>query len=106
MATFGGQTIQHVGFGVDLNNSANWAIFSTKSTEHLHRPHQQRRRGHRDALPGSLLGSPHLYRIEWDASEVRFYVDGALVATHARATFGADPDARRSPATSPPAAPS
>ena len=30
----------------------------------------------------SLLGSSHRYRIEWDAGEVRFFVDGAPVATH------------------------
>ena len=36
----------------------------------------------------ALVGSSHLYRIEWDATEVRYYVDGALVATHA-ANFGA-----------------
>ena len=34
-------------------------------------------------IPGNWIGSPHRYRIEWTASEIRYYVDGALVATHA-----------------------
>ena len=34
------------------------------------------------ALGSNLLGSPHVYRIEWGASDVKFYVDGGLVATH------------------------
>ena len=38
------------------------------------------------AIPGSLIGTPHLYRIEWAPTEVRYFVDGSLVATHA-ATF-------------------
>ncbi len=52
--------------------------------------HQRRRQ--RDQLapdPGPLAGTPHTYRIEWDTTQVRYYVDGmTLVATHA-ANFGA-----------------
>ena len=52
------------------------------------RPHQHGlRRQINTPLPGALIGSEHRYRIEWDAGEVRFYVDGGLVATHA-ASFG------------------
>ncbi len=32
VANFGGQSYEHIGFGVDLNNSANWAIFSVTSS--------------------------------------------------------------------------
>ena len=39
-------------------------------------------------LQSALIGSAHDYRIEWDATAVRYYVDGSLVATHA-ANFGA-----------------
>ena len=55
---------------------------------HVQRPHQQRRGQTERSLPRSLIGSPHHYRIEWDATEVRYFVDGSLVATHA-ASFGA-----------------
>jgi hypothetical protein len=33
-------------------------------------------------LPGVSFGSPHRFRIEWNATSAAFYVDGALVATH------------------------
>ena len=33
-------------------------------------------------LPGSLLGSPHRYRVDWTQTEIRYLVDGNLVATH------------------------
>ena len=35
-----------------------------------------------DTPVGALVGTPHRYRIEWDANQVRYYVDGNLVATH------------------------
>ncbi len=86
-ATFTGQIRQHVGFGVDLNNNANWAIFSVPN-DGLFRARTSGPATAETLLPASLLGSPHTYRIEWDAAEVRYYVDGGLVATHA-ASFGA-----------------
>ena len=32
-------------------------------------------------IPGSWIGTPHRYRIEWSASSVRFLIDGTLVDT-------------------------
>ena len=88
VANFGGENNQHVGFGVDLNNSSNWAIFSRKFDGTFNA--RTMNGGSETTMPlsGSLFNSPHLYRIEWDTNEVRYYVDGTLVATHA-ATFGA-----------------
>ncbi len=86
VANFSGQAAEHVGFGVDLNNDPNWAIFSVMADGSFN----ARTNGPATTdtlLPSNLLGSPHLYRIEWGATEVRFYVDGALVATQA-ANFG------------------
>ena len=34
-------------------------------------------------LPNVSLNMPHRFRIEWTPSTIRYYVDGALVATHA-----------------------
>ena len=49
-------------------------------------------RGHRavvdTALSPSTCRSPHVYRIEWTAMDVKFYVDGALLATHATSIAG------------------
>ena len=55
--------------------------------QHL-RPHQHGRSQTETQLQSALIGSAHDYRIEWDATAVRYYVDGSLVATHA-ANFGA-----------------
>ena len=35
------------------------------------------------AIPGNLLGTAHIYRIDWLTDQVVFYIDGAPVATHA-----------------------
>ncbi len=85
-ATFGAQTFQHVGLSDNFNSA--WAIFSTnQSTSQL----QARTSfgGNTDVgAPGQFIGNAHLYRIEWDANEVRFFVDGNPVATHG-GNFGA-----------------
>jgi hypothetical protein len=86
--TFGSDAFQHMGFGVDFNNVGDWAMFSTgggalelglwartnvggtQINERL------------DTAPLNIDPTiPHGYRIEWNATEVRFYVDGNLVST-------------------------
>ncbi len=85
-ATFAAAPFQHVGFSDNFNSV--WAIFSTNTTSgQLFARTNTGSAQINTPLPGSLLGSEHRYRIEWDLSEVRFYVDGGLVATHA-ATYG------------------
>jgi N,N-dimethylformamidase beta subunit-like, C-terminal/Domain of unknown function (DUF4082)/Bacterial Ig-like domain/Bacterial Ig domain/Purple acid Phosphatase, N-terminal domain len=88
VASFGAQTFQHAGFGIDLNKSANWAIFSVQSNGTLAARTNNNGAATVTQLSSALLGSPHLYRIEWGATDVRYYVDGSLVATHT-ASFGA-----------------
>ncbi len=81
-ATFQAAPFQHVGFG-DTFEGAPWAIFSTGTagTSLLARSAGG---GSSDTpLGAGLLGSAHRFRIEWGASSVAFYVDGALVASHA-----------------------
>jgi len=81
VATFGGGLNQHVGFGVDFNNDSNWAMFSVKFDGTFN----ARTSGPATTdtpLSASLLGAPHRYRIEWNASNVVFLVDGGIVATH------------------------
>ena len=87
-ASFGAQSFEHAGFGVDLNNSPNWAIFSVTSNGALNARTNNNGSSTETQLSSALLGSPHLYRIEWGATDVRYYVDGSLVATHT-ASFGA-----------------
>jgi Bacterial Ig-like domain/Purple acid Phosphatase, N-terminal domain/Glycosyl hydrolases family 16 len=82
VANFGGQSFEHAGFGVDLNGSPNWAIFSVTSSGAFAARTNNNGTGTETQLSSTLLGSPHRYRIEWNANDVRYYVDGALVATH------------------------
>ena len=82
-----------------------YAIFSTGNTTD-----QIRARTNFDTtgetfftVPGISPGTPHLYRIEWDAGEVRYYVDGVLKVTHT-GSFGST--CGQPSATAAPAAPS
>jgi hypothetical protein len=88
VANFGGQSFEHAGLGVDLNNSPNWAIFSVRSSGSLSARTNVNGGETETQLSGALIGSPHRYRVDWGAADVRYFVDGTLVATHA-ADFGA-----------------
>ncbi|RKS02408.1 DUF4082 domain-containing protein [Flavobacterium sp. 102] len=94
VATFGSASFQHVGFGAgtDATDSngiytgqSAWAMFSTGNQSSVLRARTSLN-GVTSVdvnLPGSLLDSPHLYKIEWEASAVKYYVDGTLVHTEA-----------------------
>ncbi len=86
-ATFGGGNFAHVGFGVDFNEDPHWAMFSVKGDGTFNARTNTGAAQTETQLPASLVGSSHRFRIEWDATEVRYLVDGSLVATHA-ADFG------------------
>ena len=89
-ATFGAAPFQHIGFGTDLD-AQPWAFFSTKDTTDTLYARTKTTSGTIDTpltpSEGSYIGGAHRYRIEWGTSEVRFFIDGALVQTHA-ATIG------------------
>ena len=86
VATFGAATFQHV--ALSDNFESVWAMFSTRGTTNQLFASTQFGSGVTDTpIPGSLVGSSHRYRIEWDLTEVRYFVDGSLVATHT-GTFG------------------
>ena len=88
VATFGNGTFQHAGFGVDLNDSPYWAIFSTGTTTGTLYARTNNGGTTIDTpLQGNLIGSPHLYRIDWTGSAVTFWVDGIQVASHAVSGF-------------------
>ncbi len=85
-ATFGGAPFEHLGFSDGFNSV--WAIFSTGNTSNQLFARTNTGSGQIDTpIPGALTGSEHRYRVEWAANEVRFFVDGSLVATHA-VSFG------------------
>ncbi len=79
-ATFGAETFQHVGFGVDVDATSYWAMFSTKDTSDTLWARTNNNGTAIDTSLGSTyIGSPHRYRIEWGAAAITFYIDGALV---------------------------
>src|SRR5436853_4966140 len=77
VATFQKRPHQHVGFAMDFK-SLHWITFSTKFGNTLYArsnffiPEDNR-------LPGSLLGSPRRFRIDWNFLDVDFWVDGKKV---------------------------
>ena len=84
MATFTSDSNQHIGFAVDLN-SAPWAIFSTGSGGGLSVRTSVGTAKLTTPISSSFLGSPHLYRIDWNSSGITYSVDGVVVATHTAA---------------------
>ncbi|MBX2893182.1 MAG: choice-of-anchor D domain-containing protein [Saprospiraceae bacterium] len=98
VATFGAAGFQHVGFGGGTdatgsggiyNGESDWAMFSTfSSTTNLYARTKNGPTEVNFDLGSSLTGASHLYRIEWNAGSVDFYVDGALAHSEATAIGG------------------
>jgi hypothetical protein len=82
MATFGAQRYQHAGFAISFAEAA-WAIFSTNNTSTTLYARTADPSYTDTAIPGSWIGEPHLYRIEWYGTSVDFYIDDSHVASHA-----------------------
>ena len=82
VATFGAATFEHAGFASNVDSDPPWIFFSTKdtSTTLFARTHTGGAQID-NAIPGNWIGSPHLYRIEWNVSSVLFFIDGTLVDT-------------------------
>ncbi len=88
VATFSGDPYQHVGFGITFNETP-WAMFSTASGGGALRQNQRRRQlGVDTVIPGSWLGAPHHFRIDWTATSITYWIDGTQVATHAAVISG------------------
>jgi hypothetical protein len=87
VATFSAVPFQHMGFG-DTYLGAPWAMFSTGSGGSALFARSAGAGTIDTPLGPALLGAPHRFRVEWGASSIAFFVDGALVATHATAIAG------------------
>jgi hypothetical protein len=85
-ATFGNDAFQHAGFGVDFNTGP-WAMFSTGGGALPYGLYARTRTADGDpgATDTSIAGvdprQAHVYRIVWDAADVKYYVDDQPVAT-------------------------
>jgi hypothetical protein len=83
MATFTDDVFQNVGFGATFETSP-WAVFSTRGGGSLWtrtsvvRPITVME----TQLSSALIGSPHLYRIDWNLTAIVYWVDGVQVASH------------------------
>ena len=88
-ATFGAASFQHIAF--TDNFSSAWAMFSTRTTSNGQLYTSTNSNGTPVdtpiGAPGQYTGSEHHYRIQWDAGQVQYYIDDALVHTDS-ATFG------------------
>ncbi len=81
VATFGAESFQHVGFGLTLNETP-WALFSTGGGLGVYARTNDGTQSVDTLIPGSFIGQPHRYRIDWTPSSVIYSIDGAVVATH------------------------
>ena len=97
VATFGAAAFQHVGFGGGTNavgpggiynGESDWAMFSTFTSPTNIYARTKNGPTELNVDLGALAGTPHLYRIEWNAGSVDFYVDDALVHSEATAIGG------------------
>ena len=80
VGTFSGNAHQHGGFADFVTNK--WAMFSTFTGDGLY-ARTTGAPGNADTLiPGNWFGAPHLFRIEWNASNVVYSIDGVPVASH------------------------
>ncbi len=79
VATFAAAANQHAGFAVDFN-APPWAMFSTMGGPDT--LFARTSAGGDTSLGLGYVGSPHRYRIDWNANSITFFIDGTLVATH------------------------
>ena len=82
-----GRRGQNAGFGPDVADD-RWALFSTQNGGALFALTYDGVTPIDTLLPGSWLGSPHRFRIEWASALVKFYIDGTLVASQAQSISG------------------
>ncbi len=91
-ANFSGDQFQHAGFGQTIaSESEPWAIFSTMRGGQLFARTNTGSGSvvETELVNGSaLLGSFHRFLIDWKAASVDYYVDGALVVSHALTVGG------------------
>ena len=83
VATFTGEAFQHVGLGLTLNETP-FILFSTNSGGAIWARTHNGTAFTNTQIAGStsLLNVPQRFRIEWNASSVVFFINGATVATH------------------------
>ncbi|MGY2132960.1 N,N-dimethylformamidase beta subunit family domain-containing protein [Hymenobacter sp. HD11105] len=78
VATFRASSFQNIGFTKDFDFNSPWAVIGTgNSTTGVFARTSDNASVQ---LPGNLLNEPHRYRIDWNATNFTFYVDGVQQA--------------------------
>ncbi len=81
VATFGGGPFGTIGFGNTFDDPP-WANFGLTGDGNFYARTHDGNVQDVTQLPSSLIGSSHRFRIDWNLSNIQFFVDGVLVATH------------------------
>jgi hypothetical protein len=82
VATFSGDGYEHIGLGLTFNETP-WMIFSTGGGGGLLARTNNGSTSTDTPIPGSWLGAPHRFRIDWTSTGVVYSIDGTQVASHA-----------------------
>lgn len=82
VATFSGAAFQSIGLGIDLIDKP-WAIFGSVSGGGLYARTASGTNQIDTLIPGNWLGTSHRFRVEWNAVDVAYLIDGVEVARHA-----------------------
>jgi len=80
-ALFRNVSNQHVGFG-ETFSELHWAIFSTRSGGALYARTREEASYTDENIGAGYFDAYHLYRVDWYADRVEYFVDGSPVATH------------------------
>jgi hypothetical protein len=103
VATFAPAADQQIGFGGGSDSVANgifkhgpWAMFGTKDGTRLYARTNSSTSAGKSAmqdteLPGNLFNAPHRFRIDWSATDVKYWIDGVLVVRHLHTMPSAEP---------------
>ncbi|WP_086543663.1 DUF4082 domain-containing protein, partial [Algoriphagus antarcticus] len=78
-ATFSGKTFQNVGFSGDFDFNNPWFTIGVGNT--ANGIYARLNDNTSILLPNAQFGIPHVFRIDWNANNLIFYVDGILQST-------------------------
>ena len=81
-AIFTGEPGQHAGFGLTASLLPPYALFGTKVDGSFYTRTNGGGQAIDTPIPGNWFNAPHRFRIDWNATNVVFWIDGTQVATH------------------------
>ena len=89
VAIFTGEAGQNAGFGLTTALLPPYAMFGTKEDGLFYARSVSPGTLRETVIPGNWFNAPHRFRIDWNASNVVYWIDGTQVATHAITYKGA-----------------